>query len=61
MKANQLEKSYAQNCCESYHYHESIKKNRYEQRNIDVDKAHFCPIVFACTGGAGPAASTALK
>ena len=35
---------------------ESIKKNKYEQRVIDVEKATFCPTVFACNGGAGPSA-----
>ena len=27
------------------------------QRKTEDEKATFCPIVFACTGGAGPSAS----
>ena len=38
----------------SYKYHESIKKLKYEQRIIEVEKATFCPLIFSCTGGDGP-------
>ena len=37
------------------------KSNKYEQRITEVEKATFCPLIFACTGGAGPSASKALK
>ena len=30
---------------------------KYEQRIIDVEHSTFNPLVFACTGGAGPSAS----
>ena len=43
----------AKNCpassSEAYKYHESTKKNKNEQGINDVDKATFCPFVFACT------------
>ena len=46
-------KSLAKICPESsnedYKYHEYIKKNKHEQRITEVEKATFCPIVFACT------------
>ena len=37
-----------------------LKKNKYEQRIIDVFYATFCLLVSACTGGAVPSASKAL-
>ena len=58
---NPLAKSCPESSSEAYKYHESIKKNKYEQRITEVEKATFCPLVFACTGGAGPSASKALK
>ena len=36
-------------------------KKIYEQREIDVEKATFCPLVLACTDGAGPSAAKPLK
>ena len=38
-----------------------LKTNIYEQRIIVVEKATFCPLFCAFTGGAGPPASKALK
>ena len=58
---NQLSKSFPESSKEVYKYHESIIKNKYEQRITEVERATFCPLVFACTGGAGPSASKALK
>ena len=52
---NLLAKSCPESSSEASKYHESIKKNKYEQR------ATFCPLVFSCTGGAGPSTSKALK
>ena len=46
---------------DSYNYHESIKKLKYEQRIIEVEKATFCSLIFSCTGGAGPSASKAIQ
>ena len=37
---------------QTYKYHDSIKKNKYKQRKIDVEEATFCPLVFVFTGGA---------
>ena len=51
----------AESSTEAYFYHESIKKNKYEQRITEVEKERFCPRVFACSGGAGPSASKALE
>ena len=58
---NTLAKSCPESSNEAYKYHESIMKNKYEQRITEVEKATFCPLVFACTGGAGPSGSKALK
>ena len=37
-----------------------MKKNKYVQR-VTGWESTFCPLVFACTGGAGPSALKALK
>ena len=34
---------------DSYKYHESIKKLKYEQWIIEVEKATFCPLIVSCT------------
>ena len=49
-----LAKSCPESSSEAYNYHESIKKNTFEQRINEFEEATFCPFVFACTGGAGP-------
>ena len=58
---NPYAKSCPRSILDSYKYHESIKKLKYEQRIIDVEKATFCPLIFSCTGGAGPSASKAIQ
>ena len=40
---------------------ELSKRRTYEQRVRDVEMASFTPLVFAATGGAGPAAATTFK
>ena len=37
------------------------KRRTYEQRVRDVEIASFTPLVFAATGGAGPAAANTFK
>ena len=46
---------------EAYKMHEQLKKLKYEQRIREVEKASFNPLVFSCTGGAGPSASKVIK
>ena len=46
---------------EAYRYHEELKKLKYERRIIDVENSTLTPLIFACTGGAGPSASRAMK
>ena len=58
---NPYAKSCPRSIPDSYKHHESIKKLKYEQRIIDVKKTTFCPLIFSCTGGAGPSASKAIQ
>ena len=58
---NPQAKSCPESSSEAYKCHESVKKRTYEKRIIEVEKATFCSLVFACTGGAYPSASKALK
>ena len=44
-----------------YHMHESQKKREYNERILQVEKGSFVPVVFSCTGGAGPEASNMMK
>ncbi len=44
-----------------YRRHERVKRRAYDQRVRDVEMASFVPLVFATTGGFGPAATTAFK
>ena len=57
--------AYAKSCPrsipDSYKYHESIKKLKYEKKIMEVEKATFCPLEFACTGGPDPSASNAVQ
>ena len=46
---------------DTYKMHEQMKKLKYEQRIREVEKASFNPLVFSCTGGAGPSASKVIK
>ena len=58
---NPLAKSCPKNINEAYTYHENQKKLKYEQRIINVEKSTFNPLVFACTGGAGPSATKVIS
>ena len=44
-----------------YRRHERQKRNKYEQRILDVERSTFCPLIWSTSGGAGPAASCFLK
>lgn len=44
-----------------YRRHECSKKRLYEQRIREVDGGSFTPLVFSCSGGAGPSATRYLK
>ena len=44
-----------------YVSHEKSKKREYNSRILQVEKGSFVPLVFGCTGGAGPEASAFLK
>ena len=46
---------------DSYKYHESIKRNKYEERIRETEHSSFNALVFACSGGAGPSASRVMK
>ena len=58
---NPLATSCLESSIKTYRYHDSIEKNKYEQRIIEVEKATLCPLGFVCKGGTGPSASKALK
>ena len=44
-----------------YRRQEQEKRRKYGQRVSELEHASFVPLVFTCTGGAGPAATTFLK
>ena len=46
---------------DAYKYHESIKRNKYEERIRETEHRRFNALVFACSGGAGPSASRVMK
>ena len=46
---------------EMYKSHEAQKKREYADRILQVEKGTFTPVVFSCTGGAGPEASRLIK
>ena len=54
-------RSCSRNINDAYKDHERSKKLKYDQRILDVEKATFTPLVFACTGGAGPSATKAIQ
>lgn len=58
---NPLAKSCQKNIEDAYKYHETIKKQKYEKRIIDVEKATLAPLVFSSSGGAGPSAAKVMK
>ena len=57
---NPLARTCPKNVNEAYKFHESQKKLKYESRIINVEKSTFNPLVFACTGGAGPSATKVI-
>ena len=44
-----------------YHMHENNKKNMYNARVLQVEKATFTPLVFSTTGGMGQEATKFYK
>ena len=44
-----------------YIAHENEKKKEYNQRILDIEKGTFTPLVFSCSGGAGPEAVKFMK
>ena len=46
---------------DAYKCHESIKRNKYEERIRETEHSSFNALVFACSGGAGPSASRVMK
>ena len=46
---------------DAYKYHESIKRNKYEERIRETEHSSFNALVFACSGGAGPSAARVMK
>ena len=49
------------NIKDAYKQHESQKRLKYEQRIVDVEHSTLNPLIFACTGGAGPSASKVMS
>ena len=45
---------------DAYKYHESIKRNKYEERIRETEHSSFNALVFACSGGPGPSASRVM-
>ena len=54
-------KSCPKNTKEAYKYHENVKKLKYEQRILDIEQSSFTPLIFSCTGGAGPGATKTMQ
>ena len=56
---------YAKSCPktikDAYKYHESIKRNKYEERIRETEHSSFNALVFACSGGGGPSASRVMR
>ena len=46
---------------DAYSYPESIKKLKYEQRITEIEQSSFVPLIFSCTGGAGPKATNTIQ
>ena len=44
-----------------YKHHETLKKNQYNARVLQVEKGSFTPLIFSCTGGAGQEATMFIK
>ena len=45
----------------TYRYQEQEKKQKYNQRILEVEKGSFTPLVFSCSGGAAPEATAFIK
>ena len=58
---NTSAKSCPRSIRDSCKYYESIKKLKYEQSIIEVEKATFCSLMLLFTRGAGPSASKAIQ
>ena len=54
-------KSSSKTIKDAYKYHESIKRNKYEERIRETEHSSFNALVFACSDGAGPSASRVMK
>ena len=50
----------SQKCQRGLQISRSQKKLKYESRIINVEKSTFNPLVFACTGGAGPSTTKVI-
>ena len=46
---------------EMYKHHKKLKKSQYNARIIQIEKGSFTPLIFSCTGGAGPEAAKFIK
>ena len=46
---------------EMYLHHEKQKKNQFNARIIQIERGSFTPLIFSCTGGAGPEAAKFMK
>ena len=46
---------------DAYKYHESIKRNKYEEWIRETEHSIFNALVFACSGGAGTSVSRVMK
>ena len=46
---------------DAYKYHESIKRNKYEERIGETEHSSFNALVFAYSGSAGPSALRFMK
>ena len=54
-------KSFPKTIKDAYKYHESIKRNKYDERIRKTEHKSFNALVFACSGGAGTSASRVMK
>ena len=57
---NPLARTCPKNVNEAHKFHESQKKLKYESKVINVKESTFNPLIFACTGGAGPSATKVI-
>ncbi|KAI0980441.1 hypothetical protein GJ496_007169 [Pomphorhynchus laevis] len=45
----------------AFQNHEHRKRAKYEEHTTIIEHSNFQPLIFACTGGASPAASHVIK